>query len=189
MRRELCSAERLSDAAIFLALVCLKTPRFRSSASLSCVTRCDQRLGDDFFAVVLRLLLRAVGAGGVADLGGGVVKTCRQAGCFEGVQPAARRFRVLRGRRELTDLVQKECAAVGLFKTPGVDERDSPQDGAFVATLIPTGAARCDQALRLVEAKRRGGDSVSVRDLTDRERASFGRPWRRSLWQSGCLSQ
>ena len=49
MRRELRSAERLSDAAIFFALVCLKTPCFRSSASLSCVTRCDQRFGDAFF--------------------------------------------------------------------------------------------------------------------------------------------
>jgi hypothetical protein len=49
----------LSDAAIFLALDSLKTPRFRSSASLSRVTRCDQRFGDDFFAVVVRLLLRA----------------------------------------------------------------------------------------------------------------------------------
>jgi len=66
------SAERLSDAAIFFALVCLKTPCFRSSASLSCVTRCDQRFGDAFFSddflraelafltVVLRVLLLAV---------------------------------------------------------------------------------------------------------------------------------
>jgi hypothetical protein len=35
----------LSEAAIFFALVSLKTPRFRSSASLSPVTRCDQRFG------------------------------------------------------------------------------------------------------------------------------------------------
>src|SRR5216683_6456694 len=66
------SAERLSDAAIFFALVCLKTPCFRSSASLSCVTRCDQRFGDAFFGddclraelafltVVLRVRLLAV---------------------------------------------------------------------------------------------------------------------------------
>jgi hypothetical protein len=71
LRRELRSAERLSDAAIFFALVCLKTPCFRSSASLSCVTRCDQRFGDAFFgddflraelaflAVVLRVRLPA----------------------------------------------------------------------------------------------------------------------------------
>jgi hypothetical protein len=49
LRRELRSAERLSDAAIFFALVCLKTPCFRSSALLSCVTRCGQRFGDAFF--------------------------------------------------------------------------------------------------------------------------------------------
>jgi hypothetical protein len=49
----------LSDAAIFFALVSLKTPRFRSSASLSRVTRCDHRFGDDFFAVVVRLFFRA----------------------------------------------------------------------------------------------------------------------------------
>jgi hypothetical protein len=61
----------LSDAAIFFALVCLKTPCFRSSASLSSVTRCDQRFGDAFFgddflraelaflAVVLRVRLPA----------------------------------------------------------------------------------------------------------------------------------
>jgi len=49
----------LSDAAIFCALVSLKTPRFRSSASLSRVTRCDHRFDDDFLAVVGRLLFRA----------------------------------------------------------------------------------------------------------------------------------
>jgi hypothetical protein len=46
LRRELRSAERLSDAAIFFGSVSLKTPCFRSSASLSLVTRCDHRLGD-----------------------------------------------------------------------------------------------------------------------------------------------
>jgi hypothetical protein len=48
LRRELCSADRLRDAAIFFALVNLKTPRLRSSASLSCVTRCDHLLREDF---------------------------------------------------------------------------------------------------------------------------------------------
>jgi hypothetical protein len=41
-----------------LALVNLNTPRFRSSASLSRVTRCDHRFGEDFFAVVARLVFR-----------------------------------------------------------------------------------------------------------------------------------
>jgi hypothetical protein len=49
LRRALRSAERLRDAAIFFALVSVNTPRFKSSASLSRVTLCDQRL--DFFAV------------------------------------------------------------------------------------------------------------------------------------------
>jgi hypothetical protein len=35
----------LSEAAIFFGLVSLKTPSRRSSASLSRVTRCDQRFG------------------------------------------------------------------------------------------------------------------------------------------------
>jgi hypothetical protein len=48
LRRELCSAERLSEAAIFFAFVSVKTPRFRSSASLSRVARCDQRFSDAF---------------------------------------------------------------------------------------------------------------------------------------------
>lgn len=65
MRRELLSAERFSDAAIFVALACLKTPRFRSIASLSRVTRCDQRFGDvfldlDVFLDVLVATLRFV---------------------------------------------------------------------------------------------------------------------------------
>src|SRR6185437_16342358 len=48
------SADRLSDAAIFFGSVSVKTPRFRSSASLSRVTRCDQRfdLAEVFFRVV-----------------------------------------------------------------------------------------------------------------------------------------
>jgi hypothetical protein len=52
----------LSDAAIFFALVSLKTPRLRSSASLSRVTRCDQRFGAPLraerFAVFPVVLLR-----------------------------------------------------------------------------------------------------------------------------------
>ena len=40
--------------AIFFALVCLNTPFLRSSASLSRVTRCDQRFGEAFLAPVLR---------------------------------------------------------------------------------------------------------------------------------------
>src|SRR3974377_267039 len=36
-------AERLSEAAIFLGSSRVKTRRSRVSASLSCVTRCDQR--------------------------------------------------------------------------------------------------------------------------------------------------
>ena len=72
MRRELCSAERFSEAAIRFGSRSVKTPCFRSSASLSLVTRCDQRfddalLGDDFLrdelafrAVVLAVFLRAV---------------------------------------------------------------------------------------------------------------------------------
>jgi hypothetical protein len=73
LRRELRSAERLSEAAIFFGLVSLKTPCFRSSASLSRVTRCDQRFGDAFLAAdflraelafrtrVLPVFLRAAG--------------------------------------------------------------------------------------------------------------------------------
>jgi hypothetical protein len=41
----------------------VKTPRFRSSASLSRVTRCDQRFGDAFVAVAFlraELVFRAV---------------------------------------------------------------------------------------------------------------------------------
>jgi len=70
------SAERLCDTAIFLGLVSLKKPCYRSSASLSRVTRCDQRFGEAFlvaaffraefafravvFAVFLRAMLRGV---------------------------------------------------------------------------------------------------------------------------------
>jgi hypothetical protein len=61
LRRELCTAERFSEIAIFFALVSLNTPCLRSSASLSFVTRCDQRFGEARFvllrAVVLRLAL------------------------------------------------------------------------------------------------------------------------------------
>jgi hypothetical protein len=53
LRRELRSAERFRDTAIFFALVSLNTPRLRSSASLCFVTRCDQRFGDDLRAPVL----------------------------------------------------------------------------------------------------------------------------------------
>jgi hypothetical protein len=66
LRRDECSAERFSEAAIFFALVNLNTPRFRSSASLSCVTRCDQRFGDGFLAPVFR---RAVPAFRVVAFG------------------------------------------------------------------------------------------------------------------------
>jgi hypothetical protein len=38
LRRELCSADRFNDAAIFFALDCLNTPCWRSSASLRSVT-------------------------------------------------------------------------------------------------------------------------------------------------------
>src|SRR6185437_3843254 len=47
------SADGLSDAAIFFGSVSVKTPCFRSSASLSRVTRCDQ--GFDFAAVFFRV--------------------------------------------------------------------------------------------------------------------------------------
>jgi hypothetical protein len=42
LRRWLRAAERFNDAAIRLGLLWLKTPRSRSSASLSLVTRADQ---------------------------------------------------------------------------------------------------------------------------------------------------
>jgi hypothetical protein len=45
LRRELRPAERFSEAAICFGSRNLKTPRRRSSASLSQVTRCDQRFG------------------------------------------------------------------------------------------------------------------------------------------------
>src|SRR5215813_12363791 len=44
LRRRLASAERLSDKAISCGLPRVKTPRSRSSASLSRVTRWDHRL-------------------------------------------------------------------------------------------------------------------------------------------------
>jgi hypothetical protein len=47
VRRELCSAERLSEASILLGSVSMKTPGFESSASLSWVTRRAKRLADD----------------------------------------------------------------------------------------------------------------------------------------------
>lgn len=49
MRRELCSAERFREAAICFGLGSVNTPRRKSSASLSLVTRCDQRLGELLF--------------------------------------------------------------------------------------------------------------------------------------------
>jgi hypothetical protein len=55
-RRELCSADRFSDAAIFFGSCNVNTPRLRSSASLSRLTRCDHRFGE---AVRLREELRA----------------------------------------------------------------------------------------------------------------------------------
>jgi hypothetical protein len=48
LRRELRSAERFSDAAIRFGSRKVKTPRLRSSASLSFVTRCDHRFGEAF---------------------------------------------------------------------------------------------------------------------------------------------
>jgi hypothetical protein len=64
LRRELCSADCFNDAAIFLALVSLNTPPFRSSASLCPVTSCGQRFDDDVAerpsAAVLAGRLRAV---------------------------------------------------------------------------------------------------------------------------------
>jgi hypothetical protein len=51
-------AERFSDDAIFLALASLNTPRLRSSASLSRVTRCDQRFGVALRADGLRDVVR-----------------------------------------------------------------------------------------------------------------------------------
>jgi hypothetical protein len=41
LRLLLCSADRLSEAAIFFGLRCANTLRLRSSASLSRVTRAD----------------------------------------------------------------------------------------------------------------------------------------------------
>jgi hypothetical protein len=46
LRRLLRSAERLSEAAIFFGLRCANTLLSRSSASLSLVTRADQRRPD-----------------------------------------------------------------------------------------------------------------------------------------------
>jgi hypothetical protein len=46
LRRELRSADRFSDAAIRFGSRNVNTPRFRSSASRPCVTRCDQRFGE-----------------------------------------------------------------------------------------------------------------------------------------------
>ncbi|KAF7963718.1 hypothetical protein AWV80_06575 [Cupriavidus sp. UYMU48A] len=43
LRRRLCSAERLSEAAISFGSVCLKMSGSRSSASLCSLTFCDQR--------------------------------------------------------------------------------------------------------------------------------------------------
>jgi hypothetical protein len=62
LRRELRSAERFSELAIFFALDCLNTPPLRSSASLSRVTCADHRfvvfLRADVFAVLLRVVVR-----------------------------------------------------------------------------------------------------------------------------------
>ena len=54
LRRSLCSAERFRESAILLALRCLKTPSFRSSASLFSVTSCDHFF---FLLFVIFLLL------------------------------------------------------------------------------------------------------------------------------------
>ncbi|KAJ8134864.1 hypothetical protein OY671_011923, partial [Metschnikowia pulcherrima] len=54
LRRELCPAERFSDEAIFLGSVCSNTPFLRCSASLSRVTRCDQRRFEPFRAADFR---------------------------------------------------------------------------------------------------------------------------------------
>jgi hypothetical protein len=74
LRRELRSAERLSEAAIRFGSRKVKTPRLRSRASLSFVTRCDHRFDEDRVAVAFRrffaavLLVRPAGRREVADL-------------------------------------------------------------------------------------------------------------------------
>jgi hypothetical protein len=64
LRRELSSAERFRDAAIFFGSVSLKTPCFRSRASLSLVTRCDHRLGDAFLGDAFRRVVLVVRVAG-----------------------------------------------------------------------------------------------------------------------------
>jgi hypothetical protein len=64
LRRELSSAERFRDAAIFFGSVSLKTPCFRSRASLSLVTRCDHRLGDACLGDAFRRVVLVVRVAG-----------------------------------------------------------------------------------------------------------------------------
>jgi hypothetical protein len=56
LRRELRSAERFNEAAIRFGSRIVKTPCCKSSASLSRVTRCDQRLDAAFRPAVFRAL-------------------------------------------------------------------------------------------------------------------------------------
>ena len=94
LRRELRSAERLSEAAIFFGSVSLKTPCLRSSASLPCVTRCDQRLGDGFVADFLADFLAEVCCRAEPVLGGLVRPVLRV-----GLRAAALRERACLRRR------------------------------------------------------------------------------------------
>ena len=70
LRRELCSAERLSEAAIRFGSRNVKRPRRRSSASLSRLTRCDRRFGV-FLRVfrVVALLFVALRLVGLREVG------------------------------------------------------------------------------------------------------------------------
>src|SRR6476660_6609880 len=52
LRRWLCSAERLSDRAIFFGSFSVNMPFFKSRALELSVTFCDQRLGDFFEAII-----------------------------------------------------------------------------------------------------------------------------------------
>jgi len=80
--------------------------------------------------------------------------------------PVAARGRAA-GRQRLdrgTDSLERDPGGAA-----GLDQRDAPQDRAFITALIAARATRGDQPLRLLEAQRRRRDAAARRHFTDRQ--------------------
>jgi hypothetical protein len=89
------------------------------------------------------------------------------------VTPPAREPLPVAARRRASGRQRVECSANPLQRNPcgapGLDQRDAAQHRALVATLVAARPTCRDQALRLVEAQCRCGDTASPRELSDRQ--------------------